>query len=92
MTKSLSELLTDVIRRYGLEHDLLRERMPVVWADVVGKRIAAISQVTSFENGVLTVRILTPAWRSEVMLRRDELRNQLNTRIGSDVVRELKVK
>jgi predicted nucleic acid-binding Zn ribbon protein len=92
MTTPLKDLLNDVIKRYGLEHAIIREQMPRIWAQMVGPRIARISEVRSFENGVLNVRVREAAWRSELMLRRELLRNQLNTDLGSEIVKEIIVR
>lgn len=92
MTKSLADLLEGVVKRFGLEHAMLRERMPKYWADVVGPRIAQISQVRGFEGGVLRIHVTEPTWRSELTLRREEIRLQLNARIGTDAIKELQLK
>jgi predicted nucleic acid-binding Zn ribbon protein len=92
MTKSLADLLDGVIRRYGLEKAMLRERLPRYWSEAVGPRLAKISHVRSFEDGVLRVHVTEPTWRSELTLRREEIRLKLNARIGQDVIVELQVK
>lgn len=92
MTKSLADLLDGVVKRFGLEQAMLKERMPTYWADVVGPRVAQISQVRGFEGGVLRVFVMEPAWRSELTLRKEEIRLKLNARIGSDVINELQLK
>lgn len=92
MTKSLTDLLGSVIKQYGLEHAMVRQQMPKIWAEVVGERIAKISTVRSFENGVLRVHVSEPTWRTEVTLRREEIRNKMNTRIGSEEITEIMLK
>jgi predicted nucleic acid-binding Zn ribbon protein len=92
MTKPLSELLNSVIKRYGLERAMLRERLPRYWAEVVGPRVAAISMVRQFEGGVLRVSVSEPTWRTELTLRREEIRLKLNALIGEDAIQELQVK
>ncbi len=89
MSVHIGNILRSLVRKYGLEKALHQERMPEYWADVVGPRIARISDIRSFENGVLKVFIAQPAWRTEVTLRRGDIRQQLNTRIGEDLVKEI---
>lgn len=92
MSTAIGEILRSIVRKYGLEPAIHRERMPKYWAEVVGARIACISNVRSFESGVLTIHVTEAPWRSEVMLRREELRTQLNARIGEDLVKEIVVR
>lgn len=92
MSVPLSALLKGLVKRYGLERALHEQRMPAYWADVVGQRLARISEVRSFEHGVLRIHVHEPAWRSEVVLRRDELKTQLNTLIGEPLVTDIQVR
>ena len=92
MSVHIGNVLRNLVRKYGLEKALHKERMPEYWAEVVGPRIARISDIRSFENGVLTVHIAQPAWRTEVTLRRGDILQQLNTRIGEDLVQEIVIR
>ena len=55
MTQDLKDLLGDVLRKYRLEPALHRARLPEYWRQCVGDRLAAISEIRSFEGGVLRV-------------------------------------
>ncbi len=92
MTKALSELLRGVIQRYGLEKAMLREQMPKHWAAVVGARLATISEIKSFEDGVLRVVVSDATWRMELTLRKEEIRHKLNDLIGQEAIKDLQVK
>lgn len=89
MTHTLKDLLGDVLKKYRLEPALHKARLPEYWRQTVGDRIAAISEIRSFEGGVLRIHVREAAWRSELMLRRDELRQKLNSLAGGDMVTEI---
>ncbi|MDZ4745527.1 MAG: DUF721 domain-containing protein [bacterium] len=89
MMRSLGDLLKDVVQKYRLQDELHKSRMPRYWAEVVGERVAQQTEVRSFENGILRIHVQQAPWRSELMLRREELRSQLNARIGSEMIREI---
>lgn len=92
MSTSLQSLLKGLVKRYGLEQEMQKQKMPEYWADVVGERIARISEIRAFEHGVLRVHISEASWRSEVTLRREDIRRQLNARIGEDLIHEIQVR
>jgi len=92
MSTSLQNLLKGLVKRYGLEKEMHRQRLPGYWAAVVGERIARISEIRSFEQGVLKVHISEAPWRSEVTLRREDIRRQLNAHIGEDLIKEIQVR
>lgn len=85
----LRDLLRGFIKSRQLEAELLKARLPVYWEEVVGKGLAARTQIRSFEHGVLRVHVPEASWRSELILRREELRLSLNQRAGEDFVREI---
>jgi len=92
LSLSLQSVLRDLLKKRGWETALRKEQMPRLWAELVGPRIASISEVRSFENGVLKVHVKEASWRTELTLRREDLRLQLNARIGEDVVNEIIVR
>ena len=85
----LRDLLRSFIKSRHLEGELLKARLPAYWEEVVGKGLASRTQIRSFEHGVLRVHVAEAPWRSELMLRREELRLSLNQRAGEDFVREI---
>ncbi len=86
---SLGDLLKDVVQRFRLTDELQKSRLPRYWAEVVGERVASLTEVRSFENGILRIHVHEAPWRNELMLRREELRSQLNARMGSELIREI---
>lgn len=89
MTQSMKDLLQEVLQKYKLEPALHRARVPEYWRQVVGERIASMSEVRSFEGGVLRVHVREAVWRSELTLRREELRHKLNSLAGGEMIREI---
>ena len=89
MTHSLGDLLKDVVQRFRLTDELHKTRLPRYWAEVVGERVASLTEIRSFENGILRIHVHEAPWRNELMLRREELRSQLNARMGSELIREI---
>lgn len=89
MTQDLKDLLGDVLRKYRLEPALHRARLPEYWRQCVGDRLAAISEIRSVEGGVLRVHVREAAWRSELTLRREEVRRKLNSLAGGEMITEI---
>lgn len=92
MSTPIGKVLKGIVKRFGLEKALHKERLPDYWAEVVGSRIARISNIRSLENGVLTVTVSEPTWRTEVTLRSQQIRQQLNTLIGEELIRDIVVR
>jgi predicted nucleic acid-binding Zn ribbon protein len=89
MTLVLSDLLRRWVKDHRLEGELAKARLPRFWEEAVGPRVAARTEIRSFEDGVLRVHVPGAAWRSELSLRREELRTKINRLAGGELVREI---
>lgn len=57
----------------------------------MGDDIAASSEVRSFRGGRLKIGVEHTAWLQELRLRREEIANRLNARLGRPEVREVRI-
>jgi predicted nucleic acid-binding Zn ribbon protein len=87
--ESISRVLPALLRDLGLEAGVLGWRAVTEWAAAVGPRIARRTRAVSFRDGTLLIEVEGSSWRYELgFLKRDLLR-QLNTHLGSQLVRDL---
>ncbi|MBS1537087.1 MAG: DUF721 domain-containing protein [Bacteroidetes bacterium] len=89
---SLSVLLNKFLRERGLEQKMKELSVPQYWRDIVGEQVNKVSVVKYFENGQLFVEVRASVWRSELLLRREDIRRKINERCGGEVVREIIVR
>lgn len=61
------------------------------WREVVGDQVADHCTPESFEDGLLLVRTDSSAWASNLRLLVPQLLRRLETEVGPDVVREVRV-
>ena len=66
------------------EYDLLSS-----WPEVVGERIAEVTIPEHIERHVLYVKVNSSSWRAELTIRRREIIEKLNGRMGAKVVRDI---
>jgi hypothetical protein len=82
-------ILDEVVRQLEFRERLEEHRVWVVWAEVVGKILAARSRPTRIDRGRLFVRVSGAAWMQEFQYLKDEIRRRLNERLGAPVVDDL---
>lgn len=87
--QALSDLLRGWVKQHHLEGELAKSRLPKYWEAVIGEKLASRTAIKNFENGVLRVHVPEAAWRSELTLRREELRTKINALAGGELVREI---
>lgn len=82
--------LERTLKRLGIARGV-RERMALVlWAEVVGPAAARNTRPVLIRRGELLVQASSSAWAQELTLMRRQLADRLNTRIGDEVVREIR--
>ncbi|MBF0584024.1 MAG: DUF721 domain-containing protein [Magnetococcales bacterium] len=60
------------------------------WCQVVGPQVAQHSEPARLSNGVLTVRVDSPVWNSQLHHLKGELLEKMQCRLPSGTVRELR--
>ncbi len=88
-TISLGEALGDLIREYRLEKGLKEAAVLNIWEKIAGKVITARTKRTYLREGVLHIWLTSSVVRNELMMLRDALKSQINSRAGEEVVREI---
>jgi predicted nucleic acid-binding Zn ribbon protein len=86
----MKDALKRVLGSLGLEKRLKEADAISLWPDVVGERIAKVTSVLGFENGVLRVGVKDPIWRQELSMMGAEIKQKLNERLGSKIVEEIR--
>src|SRR3989304_4568215 len=88
----LKEVLDKLISGFGWEELVKQDRVPELWKEIVGERIAQKAGYVRFENGVLFIRVDSSVWRSELFLRKESFKNEINKRYGSNIVDEIVIR
>jgi len=55
------------------------EKIIAIYKESVGKEVSEVTTVVKFQNGKLTVRTKSPVWKTELMLREEEIKNLINS-------------
>jgi predicted nucleic acid-binding Zn ribbon protein len=88
-TITLGEALGDLIREYRLEKGLKEAAVLNIWESLAGKVITARTKRIYLREGVLHIYLTSSVVRSELMMLRDALKSQINSRAGEEAVREI---
>ncbi|MBQ6769297.1 MAG: DUF721 domain-containing protein [Prevotella sp.] len=88
--KELHDLVMRNLRAQGLETPLLQKRLIDAWPVVAGPTVARYTQDVVIRNQTLYVKLLSPALRAELSMRRQELVQQLNAAVQSQVIADIR--
>lgn len=86
------DALQDLLHRLRLSEPLEAWRAVEIWPEAVGEKIASRARAVGCRGGVLTVEVESPVWMAELTYLRRKLAEELNRRLGSEVVREIRLR
>ena len=83
--------LEDLLNALNLRDPMAGWKAVELWPEVVGPRVAAHARATGFRDGVVYVEVDTAAWMNELAYLRRQIAGDLNARLGSERVTEIRL-
>ena len=91
-TISLAEALKDYIKEMKLEGKLNEIGLINSWEEVVGKAISTRTSKVYIKDHVLYVHLSSSVVRNELLMLRQALKEKLNEKAGSEVIKDIVLK
>ncbi len=86
---SIGDAIRELVSALGYKERLVEQGAITNWEKAVGERIAEQAVPRSIRNGILKVKVKSPAWRQELMFIKEEIRGRLNKELGKPVVSDI---
>jgi predicted nucleic acid-binding Zn ribbon protein len=91
-TISLAEAMKDYIKEMHLEGKLNEIGIINSWEETVGKAIASRTSKIYIRDQVLYIHLSSSVVRNELLMLRQALREKLNEKAGSEVIKDIILK
>lgn len=88
-TISLAEAIKDYIGEMNLGQKLSEVDIINSWEEIVGKAIASRTSKIYIRDGVLFVHLKSSVVRNELLMLREALREKLNEKAGSEIIKNI---
>ena len=88
--QALKTAIKIFLRKSGLETGVKQNTALLIWNEVVGKNIAENTSPEKVEHGTLTVKVENSSWRQELVFKKKEIIDKLNSRIGKKTIKEIR--
>ena len=88
--EKLNTSIQNFLESYGLKKGVKQNSAILYWEEVVGKKISKNTEPQRVEHGTLTVSVSNPAWRQELVFKKEEIIKQLNKKIGENTIKEVR--
>jgi predicted nucleic acid-binding Zn ribbon protein len=86
---SLAEAVNDYIKEMNLGGKLSEVAVINSWEEIVGKAISSRTTKIFIKDHVLYVHLNSSVVRNELLMLREALRDKLNKKAGSEVIRDI---
>ncbi len=91
--KTFGEMWQELIANSpNIRRKIAEGRVPLVWPEVVGERIAGLTGAMVLRNGVLQITMHSSAAAHDLNMRRKTVMARLNETLGVEVVKNLVVR
>jgi predicted nucleic acid-binding Zn ribbon protein len=88
-TITLKEALQDLIKEYRLAPKLREASVISLWESITGKAISARTKKIYIRDGILHIYLTSAVVKNELMMLRESLRDQINSKAGEEVVNQI---
>ncbi len=80
----VGDVLDGFLQKRGVGAQIRRTGALDLWADVVGEKIAAVTQAKTVAASTLFVEVRSSAWLMELNFMKEALLEQVNERLGGE--------
>ena len=87
--ESIGQVLEALIKDLGIERKIKGHQAVALWSEIVGAKIARVTEAHRIEDGVLYVRVQNSVWRNELTMRKPELIRMINVRMKRNTVTDI---
>jgi predicted nucleic acid-binding Zn ribbon protein len=88
-TISLAEAVNDYIKEMNLGGKLSEVTIINSWEEIVGKAISSRTSKIFIKDHILYVHLSSSVVRNELLMLREALKEKLNARAGSEVIKDI---
>lgn len=87
---SIGDAVKEFLQSQGFTEKIEQADVVRMWPEIAGDKIASMTEAKRISKGLLTVKVADSAWRNELVYMRETLRKKINSRIGKELVKDIK--
>ena len=88
--QALKTAIKAFLKESGLDKGVKQNSALLIWDEVVGEKIAENTSAEKVEHGTLTIKVDNSSWRQELVFKKKEIIDKLNSRIGKKTIKEIR--
>ena len=85
----IGDLLEKYLKKSGLSVAMTDISVIQRWPEIVGERVAAVTECCELKEGVLRIKVTSAPWRQELSFMKGDLIKAIVSEMGSGMVKEI---
>lgn len=90
-TQSIGDAISLFLRETGLEKEVLEQRVVRLWPEIMGETVARLTRSVEVKDGMLYVRVNSPALKAQLFECRFELVKKVNEAVGGNAIHDVRL-
>ena len=78
----VASVVSAVLQRYGVKEQVERMEVLELWADIVGEKLAAVTNAKVVSDGALIIEVRNSAWLMELNMMKGDFLVRVNERLS----------
>ena len=87
--KSVYDLLESIVKNNKLSDVMICSQIDEIWKNLHDSKLSEYARIQSFSNGNLFIQTRSSTWRAEIQLRSAKLIEEINKKLGSELIKKL---
>lgn len=88
----IGEILNQFLNISQLENQAFGEQIAEIWQEVLGDEITKETQRIFLQSGYLFIELKSAALKKELMMKRTQIKNSLNKKLGNEVINSVVIR
>ena len=89
--QELSTALNKALKKNGIDRAVRQNKALLIWENVVGRTVAKNCSAEETNHGTIVVKASTPVWRNELALKKTEIVERLNKKLGEELIKDMRI-
>ena len=87
----VQEQLLGLLKKYNLKEPFWEYEIKENWSKILPKQLATVTEPVKVEKGVLSIRVKNELWKKEILQRKAELLNLIQSAVNGISIKEIDI-
>jgi predicted nucleic acid-binding Zn ribbon protein len=87
--EQIGRIIENILKNAGLDKKVKETQAINFWKEVAGKEISKYSEPIKVEDGTLFIKVSSPSWRNELIMLKPKIKEKLNRKLGSFIIKDI---